>query len=42
MSSVNQEFITNDIIRIDLCKDIFSPIEKSLMKEVSDYLKVFL
>lgn len=38
---VSQEFISEDIIRIDLCNDIFSPIDKSLMKEVSEYLKKF-
>lgn len=41
MPCIKQEFITEDIIRIDLCKDIFSPIDKSLMQEVSAYLNAF-
>jgi hypothetical protein len=41
MPCVKQEFISQDVIRIDLCEDIFSPIDKSLMKKVADYLNSF-
>ena len=41
MPCVNQEFISDHIIRIDLCKDLFSPVDKALMKEVSEYLNSF-
>ena len=41
MPCVKQEVITEDVIRVDLSKDIFSPIDKSLMKEVLEYLNGF-
>lgn len=41
MPCVRQEFIAEDIIRIDLSEDISSPIEESLAKEVLNYLKTY-
>lgn len=35
------EFITEDIIRIDLCKDIFTTIDKKLMEDIDIYLNKF-
>ncbi|MEC4004858.1 hypothetical protein OX283_009345 [Flavobacterium sp. SUN052] len=41
MPCVSHEFITEHIIKIDLVEDIFLPINKLLMNDVSDYLKTF-
>lgn len=38
---VKQEFITDNIIRIDLVKDIFEPIDETLKAEIDAYLAKF-
>jgi len=39
--SVSSEFITQDIIRVDLSKDILSPVDVETQKNVSKYLSQF-
>ena len=39
MPCVNQEFITDDIIRIDLVKDIFDKTDEKLKTDINDYLE---
>ena len=41
MPCENVTLLTDDIIRIDLTKDIFTPIDKELAKKVHAYLKGF-
>jgi hypothetical protein len=41
MPCVKQEFITDEIIRIDLGKDIFEPINETLKAEIDIYLTKF-
>lgn len=39
MPCVKHEFITDDIIRIDLVKDIFDEVDEKLKEEINNYLQ---